>query len=279
MSAEGFSVLMSVYHKEQPAFFDLSLESIMVHQSRRPDEFVLICDGDLTEGLESIIVKYSRLFPDIFKVYRKESGGLGKALNFGLAKCSFPLVARADSDDICDPRRFEKQVAFMDAHPEIGIISSYLDEFDSDWTRPIRVKTLPLEHDELVKMARFRNPLNHMAVMMRRDLVLGIGSYQNVLYVEDYYLWLRAIVNGIKLANIGEVLVHARVGNGMVQRRGSKAYISSWKTLNNYMKSNGLIGPVRYMRNMISVRMFVYMPPGLKVFVYNILLRKKAAVS
>lgn len=270
---------MSVYSKEQPAFFEQSLESVLVNQTLRPNEFVLVCDGLLTEELEAVAAKYSALFPDIFRVFRKEKSGLGNALNFGLSKCSYPLVARADSDDVCAPERFEKQVAYMEAHPEVGIVSSYLDEFETDMTHPVRVKTLPLEHEALIKMARFRNPLNHMAVMMRRDLILGIGSYHNVLYVEDYELWLRAIVNGIRLGNIGEVLVHARVGNGMVRRRSSREYISSWKTLNDYMKSNEMIGLMRYLCNMVSIRLFIFMPPGLKHFVYNTILRKKALTA
>ena len=91
---EKFSVLMSVYYKEKPDFFDLALESNMVKQTLRPDEFILVCDGELTPELEVVIEKYRELFPNVLKVYRKKNGGLGKALNFGLQKCSYQLVAR-----------------------------------------------------------------------------------------------------------------------------------------------------------------------------------------
>jgi len=271
---EKFSVLMSVYYKENPTFFDLSLESNLVKQSLQPDEFVLVCDGDLTKELEEVIAKYQKLFPDVLKVCRKENGGLGKALNFGLPQCSNNLVARSDSDDVCDEHRFEKQVQYMMDHPEVGIISSYIDEFETDWTKPIHKKTLPLNHDELYEMAKFRNPLNHMSVMMRKDLVMNIGSYRHIPYIEDYELWVRAMINGVKIANIDDYLVHARVGNGMIQRRGNKQYIASWKELNTYMLENKMINKATYMRNMISVRAFVYMPVGLKEFVYRKILRR-----
>lgn len=271
---EKFTVLMSVYYKENPSFFDQALESILVNQTLLPSEFVLVCDGELTPELEMVIDKYKGLFHDIFQVFRKENGGLGKALNYGLPKCNFPLVARADSDDICVPNRFEKQVAFFERHPEIGIISSYIDEFDSDWTHPDHLKKLPLTPDELYQMAKFRNPLNHMAVMMRKDDVIRVGSYRHIPYVEDYELWVRAMTNGIQIANVGEVLVHARVGNGMVQRRGTKKYIKSWHILNKEMIHANMIGYGTYLRNMISITAFVFMPSCLKTFLYKKVLRR-----
>ena len=271
---EKFSVLMSVYSKEKAEYFDLALESNLTNQTLRPDEFVLVCDGKLTPELEAVIDKYRKLVPDVLKVYRKENGGLGKALNFGLPKCSFPLVARSDSDDVCAPDRFEKQIRYFAEHPDVGIISSYVDEFDEDWTKPLHTKTLPLTHEELWEMAKFRNPINHMSVVMRKDDVLGIGSYRHIPYIEDYELWVRAMINGIRFANVDKVLVHARVGNGMLKRRGTRKYIKSWHIMNRYMVQHGMIGNVVYVRNMIAVIVFVFTPIGLKEFVYRKILRK-----
>lgn len=270
---------MSVYYKEKPEYFDISLDSNLVKQTLPPDELVLVCDGDLTPELEVVIEKYQKLFPDVLKVYRKENGGLGKALNFGLPKCSYPLVARSDSDDVCSPDRFEKQVCFMAKHPEIGIISSYIDEFAENWNMPSRVKSLPLTHEELYKMAKFRNPLNHMSVMMRKDDVIRIGSYRHIPYIEDYELWVRAMTNDIRIANIGEVLVHARTGNGMVQRRGTKKYIRSWHLLNKDMIKAGMIGYGTYLRNMIAIISFVFMPVSIKEIMYKRVLRKNKTVD
>lgn len=271
---EKFSVLMSVYYKEKPEFFDLSLKSNLIDQTLTPDEFVLVCDGDLTPELEEVIEKYKKLYPDVLKVYRKENGGLGKALNYGLPKCSYPLIARSDSDDVCVKTRFEKQVKYMGLHPEVGIISSYIDEFADDWKKPTHVKTLPLTHEELYEMAKFRNLLNHMSVMMRRDDILRIGSYRHIPYIEDYELWVRAMINGIRIGNIGEVLVHARTGNGMVQRRGTKKYIKSWHLMNVDMIKAGMIGYSTYIRNMLAITAFVFMPVGFKEFLYKKVLRK-----
>ena len=271
---EKFSVLMSVYCKEKPAYFDVSLESILVNQTLHPDEFVLVCDGELTPELEAVIDKYQRQFPDVMKVHRKENGGLGKALNFGLPRCSYPLVARADSDDVCAPQRFEKQVKYMEEHTDVSVISSYIDEFDEDWRKPMQMKTLPLSHDELYEWAKFRNPLNHMAVVMRRDDIVRIGSYHHVPYSEDYELWVRVLINGMKIGNVGEVLVHARTGNGMIKRRGAKSIVGSWRLINREMLDAGMINYVLFVRNMLAIHVFVFMPDGLKNFLYRKILRK-----
>ena len=273
-SDKKFSVLMSVYNKENPEFFDQALNSILVKQSLVPNELVLICDGPLTSELDNIIENYQQRFPDIVKVTRLEkNGGLGNALKVGLPLCSYDLVARADSDDICCPNRFEKQIAYMIAHPEVGILSSYIDEFDSDPSNPIDTKKLPVTHKELVKLARFRNPINHMAVMYRKHLILGIGGYRQIQYVEDYDLWIRAIANGIELANIPEVLIHARIGAGMIDRRGSKAYIQSWKSLCDYMLHHKMINHFEYVRNMAAIMGFVSIPGGVRKRIYKLLLR------
>lgn len=271
---EKFSVLMSVYYKERPEFLDLSMESILISQTLKPDEFVLVCDGKLTEELELVIEKYRKSYPSILKIFRKENGGLGKALNFGLPKCTNSLVARADSDDICTSDRFERQVSYFMEHPEVGIISSYIDEFDTDWMRPLHVKKLPLTHDKLYEMAKFRNPLNHMSVMMRKECVMNVGSYRHIPFLEDYELWVRAMLNNVKIANIDNVLVHARIGNGMIQRRGSKEYIKSWHSMNKEMIEAGMIGYATYIRNMIAVTAFVLMPTSIKEFLYKKVLRR-----
>lgn len=273
--SKKFSVLMSVYFKEKPEFFELSLKSNIEFQNRKPDEFVLVCDGPLTEDLDLIIDRYQSLYPDVFKVYRtKENQGLGKALNYGLQKCSYDIVARSDSDDVCSSERFEVQIGYMEAHPEIAVCSSYIDEFEYDWTKPSKIKTMPINHGALCKMAKFRNPINHMASAFRKDVILQIGSYQHIPYVEDYELWVRTILNGYKLSNIDKVLVHARVGNGMVARRGNRQYITSWRKLSRYMLEARMINKTEYCRNMLAIRLFVYMPRNLKEEIYKKILRK-----
>ena len=276
MSDYKFSVLMSVYHKENPEFFKAALDSNLKNQTLLPDEMVLVCDGPLTEELDAVIEEYCEKYSDVLKVYRLEqNSGLGKALNFGLEKCTYELVARSDSDDICVETRFEEQIDYFKNNADTDIISSFIDEFDEDCNQPSRIKEMPLTHEELVEMAKFRCPINHMAAMFKKTKITEVGSYVHLPYTEDYYLWVRAIVNGARLANVGKVLVHARIGNGMEKRRGNKQYIASWKVLCRYMRENKLIGKWKYFKNMTAVRIFVYMPGWLRTFVYKKILRRK----
>lgn len=135
-------------------------------------------------------------------------------------------------------------------------------------------KDAPLTHEKLVKLAKFRNPVNHMSAMFRKSSIISAGSYMHLPCAEDYFLWVRAICGGSRIANIDKILVHARIGNGMELRRGDRAYINSWKMLDRYMLEKSMINRFEYILNMIAVRWFVYMPPILKRLIYKTILRK-----
>ena len=276
MNEFKFSVLMSVYAKEQPDFLEAALRSNIDEQTLRPDELVLICDGPLTNALDEVINRFQTMYPDVLRVFRlSKNGGLGKALNYGLQQCSYEWVARSDSDDICDKRRFETQIAYLQTHPEIDILGACIDEFETDWQKPSREKGMPLTHEAIVRMAKTRNPINHMTVMFRKSVVLKAGSYQHLPLMEDYYLWVRAICDGARLANANQILVHVRVGNGMVRRRGNRIQITSRRELNSYMRKNGMISRVEAIRNMVYIVGFTSCPNWVRKFVYDKLLRRQ----
>lgn len=271
---DNFSVLMSVYYKENPSFFDLALYSNLVTPSLSPTELVLICDGELTPALEEVIIKYQNEFPSILKVYRKENGGLGKALNYGLSKCQYELIARSDSDDVCSTDRFRLQVDFLGRHPDIAVVGGSIQEFKEEPSTPFRRKNNPSTPEGAFKKAKVSNPLNHMTVMFRRDVILSLGSYRDVPYLEDYDLWVRLLIAGYKISNINTVLVYARVGNGMAARRSNRKQIDGWKVISANMLENGMINKWQYYRNILYIKGFVYMPVSLKEFLYNTILRK-----
>ena len=93
---EHFSVLMSVYIREQAALLDRALQSILVNQSVKPSELVLVEDGPLTDGLYHVIDKYRQIFPELISVKLPQNGGLGNALNAGMKQCRYELIARID---------------------------------------------------------------------------------------------------------------------------------------------------------------------------------------
>ena len=122
MNEMKYSVLMSVYHKEKPEYLRDSINS-MLNQTIKPDEIVLVKDGQLTEALDEVIYEYID-DPILNVVELKENVGLGKALNIGLTECRNEIVARMDTDDLSKPDRCEKQILILTENKEISLIGS-----------------------------------------------------------------------------------------------------------------------------------------------------------
>lgn len=221
----SFSVLLSVYFKESPQNLDECLSSIF-SQTMPPDEVVLVLDGHIGEPLRLIIDKWEALLPLVVHPLDKNVG-LGKALNIGLSMCSNEIIFRMDTDDICVPERFEKQINRFHSNPELSIIGGYIDEYDEGMVALKGTREVPLKNNDIIKYMRYRNPFNHMTVAFRKSAITDVGGYQHHEYMEDYNLWLRLLSRGYLGENLPEVLVHARTGNSMISRRRGWSYIKS----------------------------------------------------
>jgi O104-antigen biosynthesis beta-1,3-galactosyltransferase len=215
------SVLMTVYEKEDAAYFRESLQSIQA-QTFQADEVIVVADGQLNDALEEVIRDSSRALPLI--VVSLPKYGRCKALRAGVEACSGETVAIMDSDDICLPYRFELQARTMRSHPEIDVLGSAIAEFDHDPELPLSIRRMPTSHTRIANYAKYRNPMNQVSVMFRRDAVLRAGNYQPAPGFEDWHLWNRMIQAGSRLMNLDEVLVQVRVGNGMFRRRSGLQY-------------------------------------------------------
>lgn len=213
---------MSVYDKERPEYLSSCLQSL-AQQTLKAREVILVEDGPISSELTKVIEEF-RDNLNIVSVYLPVNSGLAVALNEGLKRCRFDLVARMDSDDVALPDRFEKQAAFMLSHPDISASSGFIEEFTVAG-QAISQRILPLEHDDLVRFAKRRSPLSHPAVMFQRDGVLSVGGYPLFRNAQDYALWSLLIVKGKKLANIPEVLVRMRAGSDLMDRRGFKYFM------------------------------------------------------
>lgn len=233
-----FSVLMSVYKKENPAFLEECLKSLMA-QTLQASEIVLVEDGPLTGELYAVIDSYSKLLP-LKSVKLETNQGLATALNVGLERCAHELVARMDTDDIMLPNRFELQVAFMQANPSIDVASSWIEERTQTMQASGFVKKVPPTHEEILKFSKRRNPINHPASIYRKSSVLAVGGYPMV-FPEDYALWSAMLVKGYRFANIPEVLVHMRTGDDFIVRRGV-SFLKGELGLLRYQKSISFLG-------------------------------------
>lgn len=231
-----YSVLMSVYKKEQAEHLRESIQS-MVNQTLKSDNFVLVCDGRLTEELNLVIKEFQIKYPQIFQIIRlKQNRGLGNALQKGLLFCKHELVARMDSDDISKTNRCEKQVEIFNTR-KVDIVSGTIEEFQKIPGDRKIYRVVPEKQKDIVAYARHRNPFNHPCVMFRKTAVEQAGGYQPFYLLEDYYLWVRMLINGATAYNIQENLLYMRAGEGMYHRRGGIEYFKSLFRLYNYMRN------------------------------------------
>ncbi|EMC8780762.1 glycosyltransferase [Providencia rettgeri] len=223
-----FSVLLSVYKNEIPSSLDQALNSLLVNQTIIPSEIILVEDGPLTPELNKIIFLWKSNFSSILKtVTLQKNIGLGNALNVGINHCSYDWIFRMDTDDSCLPERFDKQINYINKNPDISLLGSYIEEFNSSMLESLGIKKVPTSHNEIKQYTKRRNPFNHMTVAFRKDVIESVGGYQHHLYMEDYNLWIRVIAAGHQVGNIDEVLVNVRGGDSMVKRRKGLVYIKS----------------------------------------------------
>ncbi|MFD2803316.1 glycosyltransferase [Litchfieldia salsa] len=265
---------MSVYYKESPKFLLESIKSI-INQTLLPNEIVIVQDGELTTELTEILGKYERNYPNLFKFIKLDQNvGLGPALAIGINECNNHIIARMDSDDICHPERFERQINYLNENPSIDVVGSWIGEFDQDYTEVTNVRKVPLSYQDVLNFAKTRNPLNHMTVVFRKKAVLDAGNYKPFLWNEDYYLWVRMLNQNYKIVNLGEILVYARTGSEMYKRRGGIQYLLKDISLQKEFLRMNFINRTTFYKNII-IRCFVrLLPNSLRGFVYKTLLRK-----
>lgn len=220
-----FSVLMPVYFKDDPVFFDKALHSVFTDQTVKPNEIVVVVDGPVGEDIESIIEKWrNSKEANVFICQLPSNVGLGKALQVGLKECRFDLVARMDSDDIARHDRFEVQIACFIADPDLVVCGSNISEFVDDFESPTSERKLPESSIDIAEFALRRNPINHPSVMFKRARVIEVGGYLDMPFFEDYYLWIRCIMAGFRLHNVQRNLVFMRGGKAQLLRRSGLNY-------------------------------------------------------
>ena len=271
---ENYSVLMSVYYKENSEYLKQAIESIQA-QTFPTDDFVLVCDGPLNQELDSVIKKKQQEMKNILNVVRlKKNAGLGNALNKGIQQCKNELVARMDSDDISYPDRCEKQLMVFNTYPEISVCSGIVEEFATN-PKVVESRRVPPEtHAEIREFAKVRNPFNHPCVMYKKPDVEAVGSYKDFYLLEDYYLWVRMIMAGYQGYNLQEPLLHMRAGTDMYMRRGGLKYAKTQEKLFRFMKNNGFISKGQYIKNCVIRGESSLAPNWLRKFVFEKVLRK-----
>ena len=221
--SEAYDVLMPMAPWESPSILSEALASLE-DQSLQPAQVIVSCDGPPPAELRQILM-VSRL--PLLIVEGPGQEGVGPVLARGMDHCRSELVVRADADDISIPQRCFLQVESMLQRPELAAMSSWIDEFQQNPLKTTSIRQVPIGSVEVRRFSRWRNPMNHPAVILRQSMVRQVGGYRSCPGFEDYYLWLRLLAGGLPLDNCASSLVKVRVGPGHTARRNGWPYLQA----------------------------------------------------
>jgi glycosyltransferase involved in cell wall biosynthesis len=267
-----YSFLMSVYYKDNHIYLIESIES-MLNQTYFPDEIIIVKDGPLSTLLNDTINFYFEKFKIIKVINLKKNHGLGYALNIGVKESSNDIIIRMDSDDISLPSRAEILINSLEKNPFCSVIGSYVEEFYEDGST--KIKEVPLFNNKIRKKIKFSNPINHPSVLIIKKNVIKAGNYQNFFLNEDYFLWVRMLINSFNFMNINQPILKMRITRETYKRRGGLKYFFVQNNIYIYMLKNRIINLFEFLIGLV-VR-FIYrvlIGPNLREFISKRLLRK-----
>lgn len=220
------SVIMGIFNVANT--LSEALDSLLCQTYQ--DFEIILCDDGSTDNTLAVAQSYQDQYPEkIVLLQNKKNTGLNFTLNKCLEAATGKYIARMDGDDLCSPTRFEKQVAFLDSHPGIAIVSTAMTHFDENGTyRVSRLKEYP-EKLDFVK----ENPFCHAPVMIWAEAYRAVGGYtvdKRMLRVEDVNLWFKLYAAGYKGHNIQEPLYMMRDDREASSRRKFKYRVNSTYT-------------------------------------------------
>jgi len=217
------SALLPIYHGARASELDVCLQSLAGQESPAA-EVIIARDGPVSDSVEEKIRQYEGFLP-LRHLFFPENRGLGATLNDAVLQCKHELIARVDADDRSLPHRFTDQIAFLQKNPQISLVGGWMRErYQTKAGRKHRARKTPSHPQEISRLARRRNPINHPTTMFRKSSVIASGNYQPCLMFEDYFLWARMLKRGFKLANLPDVLVETDVSTEYFSRRGGIDY-------------------------------------------------------
>lgn len=200
------TVIMPVFNTK--AFVVQAVESILA-QSLRDFRFVAVDDGS-RDGSGELLDRFA---PAGLTVLHQHNRGLGVSLNEALSICETEFVARMDSDDVATPNRLESQLAFMQTHPDVGLLGTQVAYMTTDGRRGSS-PPLPCGHEDICSdLRRGRHAIVHASVMMRTELVRQVGAYRIAGSGQDLDLFLR-LADVSRLANLREIGLLVRLHQG-----------------------------------------------------------------
>lgn len=203
------SVIMSCYNEENNIYNSIQSLTKQTHENFE----LLIIDDNSTDNT-SIIVNDLALIDSRIKFIQNNSNkGLTINLNKLIELSNGKYIFRMDADDICTPTRFEKQIEFLENNPSIDILGTNAQVIDLDGTIQRKVKTMPENHREIIKMLPIINPMIHPSVCFRKTVFENLKYNPKRNKCQDYDLWFALKKNGNVFHNLQLELIQFRESN------------------------------------------------------------------
>jgi glycosyltransferase involved in cell wall biosynthesis len=222
-----------------------ALESLE-QQTLEDFEVIAVDDGSSDKSLE--ILRGWERRDGRFRAFSQSHQGIIPSLNTGLDACRALYVARMDADDRAHPHRLERQFDFLEAHPEVAVVSCLVRAFPTEKVRQgfqVYLEWLNslVTGEEIGREIFIESPLAHPSVTFRKDWVERAGGYQECGWPEDYDLWLRLYLAGAHFAKVPEVLLDWREGPARLTRTDSRYSLENFlRAKAHYLAQGPLAG-------------------------------------
>ena len=263
----NLAALVTVYHRIDPAELTAALESLAT-QTRPAEEIVIVEDGPVGPELRAVIDGFVEKHAAARTVVLARNQGAGPASAAGMATIDAELVARLDADDIAAPERFQKQLAWFEAHPDTDVLGTALAEFHEDPAEVVAVRALPESHEAIARYAKINSPVNNPSVMLRREAVETAGGYRAVHHMEDYDLYARLLSTGARFHNLPEPLTFFRTSPEQFQRRTGRGMFAAERQMQRNLVTYGLVSKPRALLNLVVRTAYRLLPTGLLTAAY-----------
>ena len=217
------SVILPAYNAE--AYLKEAIDSIL--NQTFPDFQLIVINDCSADGTEEIIRQYAD--PRLVPVKNEKNLGIAATLNRGLSLAQGDYIARMDADDISLPHRLERQVAYLDTHPDIAVLGTNVETFDENG--PLCTGWSSTDPAQMKADLFFSCGLAHPSVMMRKSVIQALGGYDPEFEgLEDYELWFR-VARSHGVTTLPEVLFRYRVHSGQVTKNPSEKYMTRLRAL------------------------------------------------
>ena len=215
-------VLLPVYKKDSEQYLHKSVESILM-QTYKNYVLLIGVDGPVDDNVKNYLAGLEQN-PKIKVIWFQENRGLACVLNDLIAhakKEGCEYYARMDADDISQKDRFQRQMIFLEEHPEVDVVGGAIEEIDGGGAPRGKHVEYPLTHGDCRRFFRYRDPLAHPAVMFRARYFEKVADgYRNEYRKnQDTMLWFDGFMNGCVFANLPETVLHFRVNDDFYNRR------------------------------------------------------------